>query len=231
MVFFFSNRRAPAAQPKPATCNQPHRKTHRTKPGNRKTTSKKHTTVQDTIPICAPTLSQHIALAALQHGRQYVRDRVASLAPSRAAVLAALRGPLEAAAAAEGSGLPAVFGGEGAIYLWARLPRAFSEADEQAVAWLVEEHGVCLIPGSACGAPGFVRAAYANLAPAACLEAAARLRRGLEELVAAGSPGALPRRVGGGAGGGRRPGASAAVVEAGKADASALTVEEVEPRR
>jgi len=50
--------------------------------------------------------------------------------------------------------------------------------------WLIEAHGVALIPGSSCGAPGFVRAAFGNMEGDACVDAAGRLRRGVEELVA-----------------------------------------------
>ena len=52
--------------------------------------------------------------------------------------------------------------------------------------WLVRKHGVCIIPGSACGAAGYVRAAYANLQPDACLDASRRLKQGLQQLVAEG---------------------------------------------
>ena len=55
------------------------------------------------------------------------------------------------------------------------------------VAWLVRAHGVCIIPGAACGAPGYVRVAFANLLPAECTTAAERLRRGLEQLVSEGA--------------------------------------------
>jgi len=68
------------------------------------------------------------------------------------------------------------------------------------VAWLVRAHGVCLISGSACGAPGYVRVAFANLLPEQCAAAAGRLRAGLAQLV--GEPGVLddagPRVAGGG---------------------------------
>lgn len=46
-----------------------------------------------------------------------------------------------------------VAGGEGAIYLWGKLPEGCSD-DDAIVEWLVREHGVCLIPGSSCGCPG-----------------------------------------------------------------------------
>ena len=50
----------------------------------------------------------------------------------------------------------------GAIYLVARLPPHAAD-DVAAVRTLAEEHGVALIPGSACGAPGHIRVCYANL--------------------------------------------------------------------
>ncbi len=50
------------------------------------------------------------------------------------------------------------------------------------VEYLVRMHGVCIIPGSSCGARGYVRVAFGNLQPGACREAAARLRAGLEQL-------------------------------------------------
>ena len=50
------------------------------------------------------------------------------------------------------------------------------------VEFLVRAHGVCIIPGSSCGANGYVRVAFGNLQPDACWEAAARLRAGLEQL-------------------------------------------------
>jgi len=154
--------------------------------------------VQDTIPICPSTLSQHVALAALQHGGEWVASHVADLMTNREAISAALQPLREAAsrhqppAAADGSSSggssssAGVFGGEGAIYFWARLPRGFERRDEEVVAWLIRAHGVCVIPGSACGAPGHIRVAFANLTRDQCAEAAARLRRGLGELVAGG---------------------------------------------
>ena len=60
------------------------------------------------------------------------------------------------------------------------------EADEQVVEWLVKEHGVCVIPGSSCGVPGYVRVAFANLEESACLKAADRLHQGLKQLASEG---------------------------------------------
>ena len=77
----------------------------------------------------------------------------------------------------------AVKGGTGAIYLFCKLPDGL-EDDVAVVKTLVDEYGVCLIPGSACGMPGHVRVCYANLPLERTRIAAQRLRAGLERLVA-----------------------------------------------
>ena len=138
---------------------------------------------QDTIPICPSIIGQRAALAALEHaGRTFVESNIKEMLQNRDVALDALS-PL---------GKDAVKGGEGAIYLWARLPRTAdgSPADDEAVVrWLVSKHGVAVIPGSACGCPGNIRVAFANLQPEKYKEAGARLKRGLEELMSLkGSP-------------------------------------------
>jgi len=126
---------------------------------------------QDTIVICPSTLSQKLALAAMGPGRGWVDHHIGGLAEQKAMIIDALA-PL---------GKGAVQGGSGAIYLFCRLPEG-AQDDMAVVEWLVEKHGVCLIPGSACGMPGYVRVCYANLPLDRCREAARRLRAGLTEL-------------------------------------------------
>ena len=151
--------------------------------------------VQDTVPICAPQLSQRVALAALEGpgaGASWVAERVKGLEGNRAAVKAALA-PLDALAAAEeqeetGKESSSALGAaQGAIYLWSRLPASLLRdgklTDSEIVEWLVKRHGVCLVPGSACGSPGRVRAAFANLEYRECERAAGRLASGVEELL------------------------------------------------
>jgi aspartate/methionine/tyrosine aminotransferase len=159
--------------------------------------------IQDSIPICAAQISQIVALAALEgaaagaaavpglappaddgggggaaFGEAYVAARVAELASAnREAVRAALAGAL---------GPGAVAGGEGGIYFFVRLPEGVARRDEDVVRWLVARAGVCVLPGSSCQAPGWLRVAFANLPPAACAAAAARLGAGLAELKARG---------------------------------------------
>ena len=123
-------------------------------------------------PVCA-CRAWSSALGALGAGRGFVEERIGALAEQKAIVLEALA-PL---------GPGAVNGGSGAIYLFCRLP-AGCEDDVAAVRWLVETHGVCLIPGSACGMPGHVRVCYANLPLERTRDAARRLRAGLEQLAA-----------------------------------------------
>ncbi|XP_042484285.1 aromatic aminotransferase ISS1-like [Macadamia integrifolia] len=128
--------------------------------------------VQDTIPICATIISQRLALYSLEVGPEWVRDQVKDLIKNRALILEALS-PL---------GEDVVKGGEGAIYLWARLPEKCSD-DFEVVRWLARKHGVVVIPGSASGGPGYIRISFGGLTEADCKAASGRLRKGLEELV------------------------------------------------
>ncbi|XP_009362061.2 aromatic aminotransferase ISS1 [Pyrus x bretschneideri] len=128
--------------------------------------------VQDNIPICASIISQHLALHSLEMGPEWVTERVKGLVKNREIVLEALS-PL---------GNNAVKGGEGAIYLWAKLPDKYVD-DDKFVHWLAHRHGVVVIPGSACGCPGNVRISFGGLVEDDCKSAAERLRRGLEELI------------------------------------------------
>jgi len=134
--------------------------------------------VQDTVPICPSRLGQVVALAALKSaGPAWVADRISeTVLVNRAAVSSGIVGAL-----GQGSilGQP-----RGAIYFMVKLPaKGGAEVDDVAVVeQLASEHGVVVIPGSACGAPGCVRVAFANLAPDVCQVAADRLQRGLSDL-------------------------------------------------
>ncbi|PKA46785.1 Bifunctional aspartate aminotransferase and glutamate/aspartate-prephenate aminotransferase [Apostasia shenzhenica] len=131
--------------------------------------------VQDNIPICASIIGQRLALYSLEVGPEWIRERVQDLVKTREVLKEALS-PL---------GEGAVRGGEGAIYLWAKLPDKFPD-DYKVVQWLVRRHGVVVVPGSASGVAGCIRISFGGLKKADCEVAAGRLRKGLEELVADG---------------------------------------------
>ncbi|KAL3678465.1 hypothetical protein R1sor_021421 [Riccia sorocarpa] len=131
--------------------------------------------VQDNIPICPSIIGQKLALASLKAGPEWVRQNVAHLGRNREVLIDALS-PL---------GSKAVKGGEGAIYLWAKLPEKASD-DVAVTHWLVHRHKVIVIPGSASGATGYIRVSYGGLNESDCKLAAARLKTGLEELAGKG---------------------------------------------
>ncbi|XP_074585502.1 aromatic aminotransferase ISS1-like [Curcuma longa] len=128
--------------------------------------------IQDNIPICACIISQRLALHSLEVGPEWVRERVQKLVKNREMLVQALA-PL---------GEENVKGGEGAIYLWAKLPEKFPD-DYEVVRWLVKKHHVVVIPGSASGGPGYLRVSFGGLKEADCEVAAYRLKKGLEELM------------------------------------------------
>ena len=129
--------------------------------------------VQDNIPICASIISQHLALNSLELGPDWVTEQVKNLVINRSLIMDALS-PL---------GEDYVKGGEGAIYLFAKLPDKYHDDDFEVVRWLARKHGVVVIPGSACGAPGNMRIAFGGLRENETRIAAGRLKKGLEELV------------------------------------------------
>ncbi|KAK3010448.1 hypothetical protein RJ639_010657 [Escallonia herrerae] len=134
--------------------------------------------VQDNIAICAPMISQRAALGCLEAGHQWVKIQVKHLLRNKELLTKALS-PL---------GEDAIKGGEGAIYLWAKLPDKYPN-DFEVVCWFAQKHGVMLLPGSACGIPGCIRITYGMLRETECEVAAKRLRSGLEELIREGMVG------------------------------------------
>ncbi|CAN6936729.1 BnaC06g40630D [Brassica napus] len=128
--------------------------------------------IQDNIPICASIISQRLAVYALEEGAGWITERVKGLVKNREIVKEALE-PL---------GKENVKGGEGAIYLWAKLPEENGD-DFKVVRWLAHRHGVVVIPGRASGSPGHVRVSFGGLKEEEMRAAAERLRKGLEELV------------------------------------------------
>ena len=47
----------------------------------------------------------------------------------------------------------------------------------------LQNYGVCLVPGSSCASPGYVRVSFANMKGELFAKAADRLKRGLSHLV------------------------------------------------
>jgi aspartate/methionine/tyrosine aminotransferase len=109
--------------------------------------------VQDTNLICAPVVSQLVALEALRLGRDWVRPRIEALARVREAVHQRLAGLGDLVS------FPAT---EGAFYVLMQLPGiddplAFAQA-------MVERHRVATIPGFAFGLADTARANAQRLA-------------------------------------------------------------------
>jgi len=136
--------------------------------------------VQDTILICPPRLTQRAAMAALEAGPGWVAQRVATLAPRRAAVLQAL-------AHAQKRGVPVQLAAEpdGAFYGLISLRTPLG--GEELVRRLILEHGVALLPGEAFGlarrgGSSSLRLSYGMLEGAELQRALDRLFAGLEQL-------------------------------------------------
>lgn len=66
-----------------------------------------------------------------------------------------------------------------------RLPKG-CEDDVAVVEWLVRHFGVCVVPGSSCSGPGCIRISFGALRGDVLYKACARLKAGLQHLVANG---------------------------------------------
>ncbi len=129
---------------------------------------------QDTIPICPPIISQYVALGALEAGKEWVTNKInEDVIKNRNLVRECLISTL---------GEQNVYGGDGAIYFFAKLPDAYKD-DVKVVRYIAEKYGVVIIPGTACGYPGYVRVSYANLTHAKFSEGVDRLKLGLSDIV------------------------------------------------
>jgi aspartate/methionine/tyrosine aminotransferase len=131
--------------------------------------------IQDTLLICAPTVSQVAALAALGIGRRYACANLGTLAAMRRTIENALTAPL----------VPCdVPPAGGAFYFFVRLGASL---DSLTVAErLIREHRVAVVPGSAFGDRCCsMRVSYGALDPGAAAEGASRLVAGFQALVRA----------------------------------------------
>jgi aspartate/methionine/tyrosine aminotransferase len=129
--------------------------------------------IQDTLLICAPSVSQAAAVAALGVGRGYAKARLAGLDATRRRMHAALNG----------QGMPSTAPlSEGAFYFFVQVrtplsPMALTER-------LIREHRVAVIPGSAFGDTGAcsIRVSYGALDAHLVAEGLDRLVGGLRAL-------------------------------------------------
>ena len=121
-------------------------------------------------------VAQHAGLAALEHGRDWVRERNEDYRRLRAIATGAIE-------AIEVLDCPRP---ESAFYLFPRLRSAAGAlpGDDEVAARLLREHGLRVLPGSIFGAPGHLRLCYA--ADESRLRAAlGRLDQGLSAIAAA----------------------------------------------
>jgi len=130
--------------------------------------------IQDTVIICAPAVSQAVALGALAAGRSFCLRRLPAIARVRERMLAAF------------SRIPDLLTippSQGAFYFLAKV-RTFLD-DLTLAERLIREHRVAVIPGGTFGIEKgcYLRISYGNLPSEAALEGARRLVRGLKTIL------------------------------------------------
>jgi aspartate/methionine/tyrosine aminotransferase len=131
---------------------------------------------QDTNLICAPLVSQHAAVSALDAGAAYCRKHLETIRRVRGIVLDELR------RVEDFCRIPPA---EGAFYI---LMKVDAEPDSQTLAErLIREHKVAAIPGNAFGLVDgcYLRIAYGALEPETAEAGIRRLTDGLKAIVGA----------------------------------------------
>lgn len=129
---------------------------------------------QDTNLICAPLISQHAAIGALETGSSFAQEKIKTTAKVREIVLhdlQALRGICHIPPA------------DGAFYVFLKVDTAL---DSLSLAeHLIKEHGVAVIPGVAFGMEDgcYLRIAYGALDETTATEGLRRLVGGIRSLV------------------------------------------------
>lgn len=129
--------------------------------------------IQDTLLVCPPVVSQHVAQAAMAVGRPYCDAQVAVIAQARDIVTEALMAP----------GVPCdVPAATGAFYYFIKVHtnKDSMEIGER----LIREHQVAVIPGSAFGAVDgcYLRVSYGALDRSTAVDGVGRLVSGLKAL-------------------------------------------------
>ena len=130
--------------------------------------------IQDTIAICPPLVSQHVALAALRVGAAYPRAHLGPLGRIREHALTTL----------SASEVPCdVPTPDGAFYLFLRLHARGLDSMDVAER-LIRGHRVAVIPGAAFGMTDgcYLRMSYGALEEATAVEGVGRLAAGLKAL-------------------------------------------------
>jgi aspartate/methionine/tyrosine aminotransferase len=130
--------------------------------------------IQDTVIICPPLASQHVAIGALHAGRAYCHAHVEQLDATRRMMASALSQP----------GVPCdVPQALGAFYYFLRVHTSMDALT--LTERLIREHRVAVIPGSAFGAVQgcHLRVSYGALDAQSAREGTSRLVKGLSDLV------------------------------------------------
>jgi aspartate/methionine/tyrosine aminotransferase len=131
--------------------------------------------IQDTILICAPVVSQWVALGAMRVGRSYCDERLAETREIRAILLEEL---------ATIQDLVTIPRAEGAFYVLLRVRTDM--APMRLAQRLIEEHKVAVIPGETFGVRDqcLLRVAYGALRKDTAAEGIGRLVQGLRQILA-----------------------------------------------
>lgn len=130
--------------------------------------------IQDTVIVCAPAVSQAVALEALRVGRGYCEKHLGVIAQVRKNILVRLESVPD---------LLAVPPSQGAFYF---LAKVHAEIDDLSLTErLIREHKVAVIPGGTFGIVDgcFLRIAYGSLGMETAVEGIDRLVNGLRAII------------------------------------------------
>lgn len=129
--------------------------------------------IQDTNVICPPVVSQYAALGALQAGRSYCQEKLATIAEVRQLMLNKLQ------TIDDFCRVPPA---DGAFYFLLKVQTSLSTMN--VVEQLIRQHRVAVLPGDAFGTSNgcYLRVAYGALEPETAIEGIERLITGLREV-------------------------------------------------
>jgi aspartate/methionine/tyrosine aminotransferase len=129
--------------------------------------------IQDTILICPSVIAQYGAIGALQAGKSYPQEKLATIARVRKICLDSL---------ASLGDICRIVPAEGAFYFFLKI--ATDRQDFDLVKTLIAEYGVALLPGSTFGVETgcYLRLAYGALQPETAIAGIERLVKGLRAI-------------------------------------------------